>query len=153
MPDPITVPLPSEALVGEANKPAASWYRVFQRLIGAFNDAVADAAGKAVKGQAWQEAFLIEFAENKDYDFIDFAYGFTIASVVTQSKAGTCTATVKINTTALGGSANSVSTSEQTQAHSSANVLAAGDNLRLTISSNAGAEGVSITVKGTRTLA
>jgi hypothetical protein len=70
-----------------------------------------------------------------------------ITEVTTKAEAGTCTATVKINTTALGGTANSVSTTEQSQAISSANVFAADDDINLTISSSSSCAGLSFTIK------
>jgi len=111
-------------------------------------------AGKAAKAQTWEQSWLIEFADDKDYRVVvNSALARTITGVTTRSTVGTCTLTVKINTTALGGTANSVSTSESTQAHSSANAVAVGDDIVLTVSSNSGAEGVSVTLTGTLTLA
>jgi hypothetical protein len=111
-------------------------------------------SGKASVNQTWEQSWLIEFADNKDYRVvINSALARTITGVTTRSSAGTCTLTVKVNTTALGGTANSVSTSEQTQSHSSANAVAVGDDIVLTVSSNSGAENVSVTLTGTLTLA
>lgn len=99
-------------------------------------------------------SWLIETPEDKDYRLIvNVPYAFTITSVTTIATDGTATATVKINTTALGGTANSVSTSEDTQTHASDNEMAAGDDLVLTISSTSGCEGLSITIAGTTELA
>jgi len=151
MANPVPTPLASEALVDAERKPTASWYRVLTRLIGQFNLAASDVEGKPIKEQDWSESVIIESADNKDYRFVDLAFGWTITSVVTRSLAGTCTLTVKINSTALGGSANSVSTTEQTQVHTTANVVAPGDDLVLTVSSASAAEGVSVTLKGKRT--
>lgn len=80
------------------------------------------------------------------------AHGGTITETTTISASGTCTATFKINTTALGGTANSVSSSEQSQAQASANVFAAGDDIQITISSNSVCLDMSFTIKYTRTL-
>lgn len=111
-------------------------------------------AAKAAKTQTWEQSWLIEFADDKDYRVVvNSALARTITSVTTRSSTGTCTLTVKIGTTALGGTANSVSTTEQTQAHSSANAVAVGDDIVLTVSANAGAEGVSVTLTGSLTLA
>lgn len=109
--------------------------------------------GKATLSQTAMASYLIEVADDKDYRvIINSAVGFTINSVTTRSSTGTCTLTVKINATALGGTANSVSTSESTQTHSTSNTLAAGDDLVLTVSSNSGAENVSVTIAATVTL-
>lgn len=81
------------------------------------------------------------------------AHGGTITETTTISESGTCTATFKINTTALGGTANSVSASEQSQSHSSANAFSAGDDIQITVSSNSSCVGFSFSIKYTRTLA
>lgn len=85
--------------------------------------------------------------------FINMPYAGTITSTATRSTAGTCTATFSINGTPLGGSANSVSTSESVQSHSSANTFVAGDDIEVTISSNASCANLSFMVGYTRTLA
>ncbi len=134
--------------------PTPVWYRLLKRVLTTM--AAAETEIAALPGQLSPEfgAWLIELPDNKDYRLIvNIPYAVTITSVTTRSTAGTCTATVKINTTPLGGSANSVSTTEQTQSHTSANAMAAGDDLVLTVSNNAGCEGMSITIAGTRTLA
>ena len=133
--------------------PTPPWYGLLQRIADAVFGAEQSIA--ALPGQFETEfgAWHIEFPDNKDYRLIvNIPYGVTITSVTTRSAAGTCTATVKINTTALGGTANSVSTTEQTQSHTSANVMAAGDDLVLTISSNSSCEGMALTITGTRVL-
>jgi hypothetical protein len=91
---------------------------------------------------------FIESPADKDYRLlVNIPFGFTISDITTRSASGTCTATFKINTTALGGTANSVSSSEQTQAHASANVLVAGDDLVMTISSNSACADMSVMIK------
>ena len=119
-------------------------------------DAAKFAAMGATKAALEQTAFmtfLIEAADNKDYRvLVNSPHAFTINSIATKSGSGTCTLTAKINSTALGGAANSVSTSEVTQTHSSANDVAIGDDVVLTVSSNSGAEDVSITIACTLTL-
>lgn len=97
---------------------------------------------------------LIETPSNKDYRIVVKApHGGTITETTTVSASGTCTATFKVNTTALGGTANSVSSSEQSQAHASSNTFAAGDDIVITISSNSSCADMSFTIKYTRTLA
>ena len=70
----------------------------------------------------------------------------TITDTTTKCDSGTATYTFKINSTALGGTANSVSSTEQTQSHSSDNEFAVGDDLVITRSAN------SSCVKGTFTI-
>jgi hypothetical protein len=96
-------------------------------------------------------AGVIELPEDGDTRlWINIPYGFTISSTTTRSASGTCTATFKINTTALGGTANAVSSTEQEQAHASDNVVVAGDDLVVTISSNSACEKLSFTVEFAR---
>jgi len=90
---------------------------------------------------------------NKDYQvMLDAPYGGTITSIVTQSASGTCTLTGKINTTPLGGTANSVSSTKTSQAHSSANTFVAGDKIVLTASANSACTDMAVTIKFNRTI-
>lgn len=90
---------------------------------------------------------------DQDYTIILKApHAMTITETTTKSWAGTCTATFKINTTALWGTANSVSTTETSQTHSSANSVIAGDDIIMTVSSNSSCTDMSFTVKYTATL-
>ncbi len=110
--------------------------------------------GKASVTQTAFSPWFMEFPDAKDYRvIINSPIAFTINSVTTRSSTGTCTLTVKINTTALGGTANSVSTTESTQAHTSANAVAVGDDVVFTVSSVSSVENVSILLKCTLTLA
>lgn len=79
--------------------------------------------------------------------------GFTIESVTTKADSGSIIATWKIDGVALGGSANSVSTSEDTQVHASSNVVAVDQDISLTTSSDSSCTGFAFTMKLTRTLA
>lgn len=97
---------------------------------------------------------LVELPDDKDYLLVvKSPIAMTITETVTKSVSGTCTATFKINTTALGGTANSVSSTEESQTHSSSNSLAAADDLVLTVSSNSSCDGLSFTIKFTRDFA
>lgn len=98
-------------------------------------------------------AWLIETVEDGDYLVrLNAAYAFTITKVTTKCGAGTCTLTVKIGATALGGTANSVSTTEQSQTHSSSNSASAGDDIVLTVSANSSCTDMTVEIEGTRTL-
>lgn len=79
-------------------------------------------------------------------------FAITITNTTTISDSGTCTATFKIDGVSLGGSANSVSSSEDSQAHASANVAAAGTDISLTVSSNSSCANLSFTITYTRNL-
>lgn len=97
---------------------------------------------------------IMPIALDGDYRLIvNLPYAATITSTTTRCVSGTATATFKINTTALGGTANSVSSTENEQPHSSANSAAAGDDIVLTISSASTCVGLSFTIEFTRTLA
>lgn len=97
-------------------------------------------------------SFIIGQAANQDYRFvINHPHAGTIDQVTTRSLSGTCTLTMKINTTAMGGTANSVSTTEQSQSHASSNTFAAGDDIVGTVSGNSAALGVTVTIRYKRT--
>jgi hypothetical protein len=99
-------------------------------------------------------AGFIATPSNKDYKIVvKAAHGGTITETTTISASGTCTATFKVNTAALGGTANSVSSSEQSQAHASANTFVAGDDIVITVSANSSCADMSFSIKYTRTLA
>jgi hypothetical protein len=96
---------------------------------------------------------FISAPANKDYRIVvNAAHGGTITETTTRSASGTCTATFKVNTTALGGTANSVSSTEQSRTHSSSNTFVAGDDIVITVSANSSCADMSFTVKYTRVL-
>lgn len=133
---------------GTASGEMQRWMKAQSRSAAELN------AGKAAKAQTWEQSFLIEYPEDKDYRVVvNAAVARTITGVTTRTGSGTCTVTAKINTTALGGTANSASTGEQTQAHSSANEVAAGDDIVLTVSASASPTMLSVTLSGTLMLA
>lgn len=124
------------------------WFRHFDKIgdVDTLTDKVT-----TLSGDVW--SWFVEFPDDKDYDFIiNLPYAGSINSVTTISSTGTCTFTGKINTTALGGTANSVSSTESEQAHTTANAFIVGDNFRGTVSSNSGCENMTVTVKVTRTI-
>lgn len=111
-------------------------------------------SGKAAATQTMFSSWLIEYPENKNYMVIvNSPIAFTIDSVTTKCTTGTCFVTVFINGTDLGGTYNSVSTSEQTQAHGADNEVAVGDDVTIVVTSNASAENVSVTLSCTVALA
>lgn len=94
---------------------------------------------------------FVQFVDNGDYILrLKLPEAVTITETTSKCTSGTATATFKINTTALGGSTNSVSSSEQSRTHSSNNVAAANDDIVVTISSASSCVGMALTVKGTR---
>jgi hypothetical protein len=110
--------------------------------------------GKAAVEQVVGGHWLIEAPDDKAYVVIQkAAYAFTITEVTTITAAGSCTVTVEINGTPLGGTANSATTSEQSQEHSSANAVAVGDTVEIVVSSNSDAESLTVDIAATRDLA
>ena len=97
---------------------------------------------------------MILVPANQAYKLVvKLAYGLTVTETTTICTSGTCTATFSINGTPLGGSANSVSAVEESQAHASANVAAAGDDLEVTVSANSSCLNFSLSMKYTYALA
>lgn len=93
------------------------------------------------------EPLLVRYVENADYQlFRNAPWAFTVKTITTKCSTGTCTVTTKINTTAVGGSANSASTSEDIKTPTSPNAGAIGDDLMVTLSSNSSCEWLSVTV-------
>lgn len=135
-------------------------YTTFGTLT-ANNDPTFDLAAATTKGgaaiavvtQTFFWSWYFPNGTNKAYKLIVNApVGATITAITTICESGTATLTGSINATPLGGTANAVSTSEQTQAHASANVLAAGDDFTLTLSSVSSLVGMTATVAITVTL-
>lgn len=87
--------------------------------------------------RTWIKLLTVEAVEDGDYVALrSVPEGFDIVNIKSECESGSCTATTKINTTALGGTANSVSSTADTQAHASANTTAADDDIIVTVSSN-----------------
>lgn len=112
------------------------------------------ATGAAGTSQTCGISFAIPTVANGDYTIaLKVPHGGTITETASKCTSGTATATFKINTTALGGTANAVSSTEQAQAQASANVFVADDDLVVTMSANSSCLGAVFTIKYTRTLA
>mgnify|MGYP000482297852 CR=1 FL=1 len=85
----------------------------------------------------------------RDYSIVLRApYAFRITETTTKCVSGSASATIKIDGTGLGGSAHSVSSTEETIARSSANT--ASRDTDITVTFGAGAVDPSITIKGQR---
>ena len=94
----------------------------------------------------------IETPANQDYVlWWDAPFDGEITLLRTKTQAGSCTVTGKIGVTALGGTANSATTSAEEQAHASANAFSKGDKVLITVSANAGSDTLAVTLYGTRT--
>jgi hypothetical protein len=93
----------------------------------------------------------IPTAANTTYYYnLRIPFAGTITSVTSICGSGTVTATTKINTTAVTATANSVSTTKQTQTVTGANSFIVNDMLAVTLSANATATDVFLTLEYTR---
>lgn len=98
---------------------------------------------------------VIDFPEAKDYIVgLNMPFAFTVNSMTTKLTAGTCTVAAKKDTTAITGiSSHSATTSEVSSTATAGNTFAAGDDVRLTVSSvSSTCEGLAFTIKITRTV-
>lgn len=97
---------------------------------------------------------IIQYPEAQDYIiWIKIPYVITVIDMTTKCSTGTCTLTAKNNTTTMTGLVNSVSTTEETNTASANNIMSAGNDLRLTVSSLSGAENVWFSLTFTRSIA
>ena len=112
-------------------------------------------AGIAVVTQTIGASFTFKAPENETVALIlNAQFAWTITQTDTITEVGTSTVTVKIGTTALGGSSNSASTSLNTQAHSSSNSVASTNQINATFASTSSdCENLCLSIWGTRTLA
>lgn len=102
--------------------------------------------GKASASQTDRLSVYVPKAADGDMKFLrPFPNGATVNEMHVQCVSGTCTVTAKVNTTAM-TPAVSASSSEVAQAYTSGNVFGATDNLTITVSSNASAVGLTITL-------
>lgn len=90
---------------------------------------------------------------NQDYRIIEkIPFGATLTSFTAKSSAGTLTATLKINSTAVTNGAINVTSSQASVSPSALNVLVSGDALVLTISATSGVANLSFTIVYTEAL-
>jgi len=92
---------------------------------------------------------FVETVADGDYNLTtDLPHARTITLVRTKTASGTCTVTAKIGSTALGGTANSASSTAQEQAHASNNAAVKGNTVKVTVSANAAALGLEVSFYG-----
>lgn len=101
----------------------------------------------------WSNLFSGVTADGDYVVYQKLPFAITITETTSDCDSGTATATMKINGTPLGGTANSVSSTEQSQSHASANVASAGDDIVVTISGAASVTNMRLSFTVTRTLA
>lgn len=151
-------PLPDQtaALVLPDGKIHPDWYRWFRdadRAVKATIDFI-DTPVPTPEFELIEEfSVFIAFPADKDYKLaLDAAEEREVYEVVTICESGTCTVTIKTDSTALGGTANSASSTQQIQTHSSANTWNVDEDLVATISANSSCVGLTVTVKTRRTI-
>lgn len=150
MSDKPLAPPPPRALLGPDGKISDRFYQWLGSMQKGVSSAISGVG--TINAQAAGDTFSIAYPDNGTENvLINAPFGFAISSITSKSSSGTCTATFKIGGTALGGGANSVSTTEQTKTHTSDNVVAVGDDLTCTISSNSSCEKAIFTIAYTRT--
>jgi hypothetical protein len=137
------------------------WYRLFQLFARSFNETssetssdIDDIEADVTALSSACAAFVFKVPEDETVRLIiKSPFAFTITETTTRTEVGTATCTFAIDGVSLGGTANSASTSEQSQAHSTNNAVTAGQDVTVTFSStSADCENLSITIAGTRTL-
>lgn len=131
-----------------------NWHRFLDGLSTDLGGAESTLTGKASVTQSVCASFTFKAPEDETVRLILKApFAWTITETITRTEVGTATVTTKIDGVALGGTANSASTSEQSQAHASANVVDAGDDVEVTFASTSSdCENLCLTIAGTRTL-
>lgn len=109
--------------------------------------------GVVQQTQTWEINFQVpKVTTDPIYPVLKSKRARVVTEIVTRSTSGTCTLTGAIDGTPLGGSANSVSSSEQERAHSSANSISVGQDLVLTASSVSSCLNMKVSVRGTYSL-
>lgn len=148
--NPLATPQPN-ALIDAKGQPTQTGYRYWKSLGDSVRTMV---TGKASVSQSWEQSFFFQYPEDGSFRMVVNAeVARTITKVTTICTTGTGTLKVQIDGVDLGGSSNSVSTSEEIQTHSTSNSVGVGANIAVVWSSVSGCEKATITLAGTLTLA
>lgn len=99
-------------------------------------------------GFTWSYAGTI--ADGDQVVVMKAPYAFRITETVSRCTSGTATATPKIDGSAIGGSAHSVSSTEEPIGRSSSNVVSADQDVIVTFASSSTCVNPRITFKGQR---
>lgn len=111
------------------------------------------ATGVVQQTQTWEVTFVVAKVTTAPiYVILKALKARTVTAIVTDCDSGTCTLTGSIEGVSLGGTANSVSTTETEQAHASANSVAVGNDLVLTPSSVSTCLNMRVRVSGAYSL-
>ena len=140
------IPKPSAPMVDPATGLITrEWYLYNQQ-----QDQAATATGTSLGTYNKVVCYALTFAypENGDSSFIGQPFDWTASQVITRTITGTATVTVT-GSAAFGGGPNAATTSSLTVAHTSANGVAAGGDLKVSISAVSGdCTGLSVTIIG-----
>lgn len=105
-------------------------------------------ANSAAKAQTASFSGLIPTPVNGTYVLIlEASFAGTIKRTVTECTSGTASARFRVNSTDVGTTANSVSTTKQSQTHTTANSFLAGDKIAIVISSASSCQNLAFTVE------
>lgn len=135
------LPIPTEPPIqGEAGVFSTSWYKWFSivnQLVTQLKANFPNIIEAVENDVSFPEGVIVLYPENRDYPILtNVPYAGTIVSTLSKAFAGTGTATFKKNGSSIGGTANSISTSEQVQTHGVDFDI--GDDLSVTVSSASG---------------
>lgn len=153
----VNPPDPSSHVIDSAGRIDPVWNRFFRDLWRQGKDLVSDAAGldtaKASVTQTWSAGFLIEVPTDKAYSFPRVGLEGTIDEITVVTTTGTCTVTISIDGNDLIDGALAASTTRNTETYTQGNEISNEQDLAITVSSSSAPENLSITLRGTRTLA
>lgn len=145
MTNPLPIPTAS-ALNDDKGQTTRDGYKYFESLEKSAR--ALNATATALKTGAF--CFFITAPQNQDYLYVNIPFALTVLRQTTICSAGTATVVAKINTTAVTGLSNAASTSEVTNTASAANSFAAGDDMRITVSSVSSCLNLAVTIDFTR---
>lgn len=146
------IPVPAfDALIDKRGGITTTFYKFLSAVSSGIESAAASLS--SVSFLANQKDVLTIIAPlNQDYQIeIESPFDYTITKITTVCTAGTCTLTFKIAGVALGGGANSVSTTKNIKTHTSANAVAVGNAVVATVTANAGCSNMTAVIEYTRT--
>lgn len=90
--------------------------------------------------------FTVDIVGNNTYSMAKMPFTGTIINLHSISRSGTCTATFSINAVTITATANSVSTTSQTQSPTANNIFIAGDYLNVAVTSNSSCLGMNLNI-------
>jgi hypothetical protein len=114
--------------------------------------AASTASAAAAKAQTFALTFYVPTVADGDLVRIPVVFGLTVTNVAAESAAGTTTLTPKIGSTAMTGTAVSVTTTKSNQNYTANNAAVAGNDLVFTASSSSSCTGLAVTATYTRNL-